>query len=92
VRQRAQLNGLQVTDLELTWDTTCKDPLRCELFNLPEGLHPNTTGYDVMAQAVTATLMGIDLFAPEGAAQLEAALGLQPGAVLVKPLPQAVAS
>ena len=84
----AAANSLRTVDLEQVWKTTCQNPGECELYNLPEGLHPNSLGYDVIAQSVSATLLGIDILAADGAAQLEAALGLEPGTVLVKPLAQ----
>lgn len=84
-RAVAFMNNVPVFDLERAWRTTCEDAEACELYNVPEGLHPNALGYDVIAQVVTATLFGIDLFAPEGASLLEQALGLPEGAVVVRP-------
>lgn len=81
----AFVNDLHVVDLERAWQTTCQNKEECELYNLPEGLHPNIRGYDVMAQTILATLLGIDVFAPDGAAQLEGAIGAAPGTVLVRP-------
>ena len=77
--------GIPVVDLEHVWGTTCINKSECELFNLPEGLHPNATGYTAIAQAVAATLLGIDLFSEDGASQLEKQLGLPSGTVIVKP-------
>lgn len=85
IRQLAVVNDLRVVDLERVWKSTCQNKEECELYNLPEGLHPNTLGYDVMGQAVLAVLLGIDVFAPDGAAQLEGALGLPAGSVIIKP-------
>jgi hypothetical protein len=53
--------------------------------NLPEGLHPNSSGYDVVGEAVVASLLNIDLFAPEGPATLETALSLVPGTIITVP-------
>lgn len=78
-------NDIRLADINRAWRTTCQDPGACELYNLPEGLHPNSAGYDVMAQTVAAALLGIDIFAIDGAATLEAALGLPAGTVIVKP-------
>lgn len=83
----AALNDIRVVDFRKAWGTTCQNPFECELYNQPEGLHPNGTGYDVMAQTLAATILGIDIFAPDGAANLESALGLPAGTVLVKPSP-----
>lgn len=81
----SSVNQISVVDLKKAWETTCIDKGQCELYNLPEGLHPNPTGYDVMAQTVAATLLGIDIFKKDGASKLEQALGLAAGTVLVKP-------
>ena len=85
VRARASLNQIPMVDIERAWDTTCQDKAECELFNIPDGIHPNTKGYDVVAHTVMAALYGIDIFAEGGAAQLESALGLPAGSVIVKP-------
>ena len=85
IRDLAATNEIRYADIERAWETSCVNPFECELYNLPEGLHPNGTGYDVMAQTVAATLLGIDVFAPSGAADLEGALGLPAGSVIVKP-------
>lgn len=84
-RDVAAINSIPIADLDRAWRTTCEDFGECELFNLPEGLHPNSLGYDVMAQTILATLYGVDVFALDGAVQLETATGLLPGTVIVKP-------
>ena len=77
-------NGIEIADALRTYNNTCvQSP--CELFNLPEGLHPNSVGYDVLAETVLASVLGVDLFAPEGPANLELALNLAPGSVKTKP-------
>jgi lysophospholipase L1-like esterase len=85
VRELGRINDLIVVDLEKAWETTCNSINNCDLFNLPEGLHPNRKGYDVMAQTVAAALLGIDIFAPGGARDLEQALGLPEGGIIVQP-------
>ncbi len=84
VRKLSIINDAPLADFDLAWRTTCKNKNACELYVLPEGLHPNRTGYDVMAQVVSAALLGIDIFAPSGAAELEGALNLPKGSVIVK--------
>lgn len=81
------VNELELINLKKAWETTCNNPGECDLYNLPEGLHPTATGYTVMSQTVAATLLGIDIFKDGGAAELEGALGLPEGSVLVKPDP-----
>ncbi len=77
-------NGAEIADSLRAYNNTCiQSP--CELFNLPEGLHPNSVGYDVLAETVLATVLGVDLFAPEGPANLEIALNLPAGSVTTKP-------
>lgn len=80
-------NNLQVADYKTAWETTCLNQTECELYNLPEGLHPNETGYTAMSQVAASAAMGIDILSASGASELESALNLTPGTVIVKPLP-----
>ena len=79
------INDVAVADVDRAWETTCIDQEECELYNIPDGIHPNTVGYDVMAQTVLSALLGIDIFQQDGAGLLEQALGLETGTVLVQP-------
>jgi lysophospholipase L1-like esterase len=85
VRELAAINEVPLADVETLWHSTCPELESCDLYNLPEGLHPNTKGYDALAQIFAATLLGIDLLAPTGPADLESALGLSEGSVVVRP-------
>jgi len=85
IRDRAYVNDLPVADLERAWFSTCNDINFCDLFNVPEGLHPNSKGYDVIAQTVAASLFGVDIFSLSGAAELESVLGLEEGTIIVVP-------
>ena len=76
---------VRLVDIRKAWRTTCQNPSQCELYNVPEGLHPNGIGYDVIAQTAAAALLGIDVFAVDGAHNLESALGLPAGSVIVRP-------
>ena len=87
IRALGALNGVQVIDFEHAFGTTCIDRNACQLYNLPEGLHPDALGYTAMAQTAAATLLGVNLFAEGGAAELEDKLGLPAGSVIVKPDP-----
>lgn len=80
----ASVNEIRVCDVARAWRTTCTNS-DCELYNVPEGLHPNKLGYDVIAQTCAASILGIDIFTADGAAALESALGLPAGTVVVKP-------
>jgi lysophospholipase L1-like esterase len=84
VRRLAAVNELPYADIERAWMTTCGGGPGCSLLCMPEGLHPNSKGYDVVAQTLAATLLEIDIFAADGAAKLESALGWAPGTVVVK--------
>ncbi len=89
MRTLGSINGLPVADTNQAFKNICGDSEECYLLNLPEGLHPNITGYDIMGEVATATALKIDLLAPEGAAELEKALNLPPGSVKTKPTPVA---
>lgn len=84
-REVAADNELVLADIERSWVTSCGGLASCRLLNRPEGLHPNLLGYDVIGQTIMAALLGIDIFAADGAAALEEALGLPAGTVVVKP-------
>jgi len=77
--QRIQLlavvNQIPIADHVRSFRTLC--PANdCELLNRPEGLHPNSLGYDVMGETLIATMLGLDLFTLDGQAQLAEALNL----------------
>jgi len=52
VRALALLNSLPLVDIEATFLTACPMMSTCSYYNLPEGLHPNTLGYDAIATAM----------------------------------------
>jgi len=85
IRDLAFINDLVIADLERAWFSTCDDINFCNLFNVPEGLHPNSKGYDVIAQTVAASLFNVDIFSLDGAAELETVLGLEEGTIIVLP-------
>jgi lysophospholipase L1-like esterase len=85
IRRVASENNLIVADVARAWATTCQSKEACELFNVPEGLHPNKTGYDVIAQTIAAAILGIDIFAVDGAAKLASTTGLPLESIKVKP-------
>ena len=77
IRQVGQANGVAVADVFKAWSLICPPGVVCSLVNLPEGLHPNTKGYSVIAQVATAAILGTDIFTPEGAKQFLEATGLR---------------
>lgn len=86
LRVLAAVNESSFADVERAFQNSC-EATSCDLLNLPEGLHPNINGYDVMAETIAATLLDIDLFAEDGPRTLEEALGLPEASVRTKPNP-----
>lgn len=77
-----------LVDCERAFDILCPDPESCFLFNDPEGLHPNSVGYQLISELTAAAALGIDAFQPGASLELESALGLEPGsATVIVPAP-----
>lgn len=87
VRELGAIYEVPVVDVERDWQNSCIDKEACELYNVPEGLHPNKKGYDLISQSVLGKLYGLELSQTGAAAQLEQILGLSAGSVIVKPQP-----
>gem|GEM_PF-6864106 len=64
VREVAFLNDTLLADVESYWKQSCPEPKECGLLNRPEGLHPNSDGYDFIAEVFAATIEGRVPFAP----------------------------
>jgi lysophospholipase L1-like esterase len=58
IRDLAVVNSVAVADVEQKFRSACPDLEACQLYNLPEGLHPNSSGYDAIAQVVSEALGG----------------------------------
>ena len=58
IRDLGAINDLTVADVELSFLTACPDLPSCSLLNIPEGLHPNTAGYDAMVGVISSALNG----------------------------------
>lgn len=86
LKSLAATNEVALADINKGYKNTCQVG-NCYLLNRPEAVHPNTEGYDVSGEVVIATLLGIDIFAPEGPALLEQALNLEPGSIKTVPDP-----
>ncbi len=56
VRDLGVVNSLPVADVEQQFLSSCADLNTCPLYNLPEGLHPNTAGYDAIAEVISAAM------------------------------------
>ena len=83
----AIINDIPLADIRRAFNNTCRSPNSCFLLNRPEGVHPNSAGYDVAAEVVMATLLGIDIFSPDGPTLLEQALDVGLGTVITRPDP-----
>jgi lysophospholipase L1-like esterase len=85
VLKLSRINDVPVADIRRLWASTCQNQEECELYNLPEGLHPNSRGYKAIAQTVSAALLGIDIFSTQGQAEFIAATGITAEEVVVVP-------
>ncbi len=78
-------NSLGLANIHRAFMNTCGGNLECYLLNLPEGLHPNTAGYDVMGEMIASYLLGFDILVGESAVLYEKALKLPPGSLKTVP-------
>lgn len=83
IRELGLVNQVHVVDGERMWDTLCPDLGSCSLYNRPEGLHPNSKGYDALAQTVAAVMLEIDPFSERAGNDLSDALGVDLDAVVL---------
>lgn len=90
VKVVAEANQLATVDLRRGWETVCGtgDDESCVLYNLPEGLHPNTRGYDLIAQMTSAAMYGLDIFVADDARALATILGITESDLVLAPPPQ----
>ncbi len=58
VRELGVINSIPYADVEQKFITACPDLDTCSLYNIPEGLHPNTAGYDVISEEMQVALGG----------------------------------
>lgn len=56
VRELGIVNSVPIADIERVFAEQCALADPCPLYNIPEGLHPNTLGYDVMANEFLSVL------------------------------------
>ncbi len=87
----AVINDIAFADIQHAYSNTCRGVTPCFLLNQPEGIHPNESGYDVSGEVIVATLLGIDIFAPDGPSLLAQALGVDPASIQTIPDPGTVA-
>lgn len=58
IRELTAVNDLLLVDLETAFVQSCPSSFSCPLINAPEGLHPNTDGYDLIARVITEAITG----------------------------------
>jgi lysophospholipase L1-like esterase len=58
IRQVGAMNDILVIDLEQGFLRDCPDLPMCPYYNLPEGLHPNTVGYDAITTMIANAIQG----------------------------------
>ncbi len=58
VKDLGVLNSVAVADVEQKFRESCPDLDSCQLYNLPEGLHPNSAGYNAISKVVSEALGG----------------------------------
>jgi|688.fasta_scaffold07153_14 lysophospholipase L1-like esterase len=58
IRELAVLNSLPLADIQAAFVTACPLLSICSYYNLPEGLHPNTLGYDAISEVMLQSLAG----------------------------------
>lgn len=85
IRALSSANQVPLVDTERLWHSSCGDLPSCRLLNIPEGLHPNDTGYTAMAQLIGAILHGVDPFSQGSADKMAALFGVPQDAILVVP-------
>jgi lysophospholipase L1-like esterase len=58
IRDVAAINSLPLVDIEKLFQDGCPVYEDCQYYNRPEGLHPNTVGYDAIAAGMASVLQG----------------------------------
>jgi lysophospholipase L1-like esterase len=82
-RDLASVNRVPLADSDRGFRHVCPQA-RCPLLNLPEGLHPNSRGYDVIGEVLAASFYNINLFTPGGSADLADVLGIPENQLQIK--------
>lgn len=88
MRLLAGINSVALVDIEQAYENSCNGNAECFLLNLPEGLHPNIEGYDVMGEMVAGSLLGIDMLSSAGQQLFAEALALDPTSLKTVPNPE----
>lgn len=57
LRELAKLNQVLLVDVEIAFQKSCEDLQHCALIS--DGLHPSAFGYELIAELITAELLGI---------------------------------
>ncbi len=86
LKELAIINNVKILDLATIWTNSSNSPTSSEFYNRPEGLHPNSKGYDLVAHAIASGLLDIDVLSGSGPRDLESSLGLDEGSVFIRTL------
>ena len=78
-------NEVPLAPITRAFDSVCPMRSNCPLLNLPEGLHPNSRGYDLMGEIVASTLLDINLLTEDGQREYQDALNLTEGSIITVP-------
>ncbi|MBL7661358.1 SGNH/GDSL hydrolase family protein [bacterium] len=84
LRSLAAVNAVPLAEVNQAFRNSCPEIDQCNLIDT-DGIHPNSLGYDIMGEVVSATYLGIDLLAEGNATKLEKALRLPEGSVKTLP-------
>lgn len=71
IRNISAINNLDFVDLDIAFKTSCPVIEVCPFLNLPEGLHPNSEGYDFIARTIAEVVLGEPLSIPEEPEEME---------------------
>ncbi|MCB0320119.1 MAG: SGNH/GDSL hydrolase family protein [Bdellovibrionales bacterium] len=61
VRELAAVNEISYVDVQVGFQQVCPRSSSCSLLNQPEGLHPNTAGYDAIGRMIAEAVLGESL-------------------------------
>jgi len=82
---QAAANHIRVADIARTYRTSCNTLPNCTLLLYHDGLHPNSTGYDLITRTILGAMSSINVFQRGGDARLQRAFSIGPFRVPIKP-------
>lgn len=78
-------NEIPYVNAHQAFINSCGQAEDCYLLNLPDGLHPNSEGYDILGEAITGALLRLDISSATGITQLEQVLNVKAGSLNIEP-------